>query len=106
MTETRKEVAALWIQEKNGNRWLKGKNVIGFFSKSENPKAPKIKCYKANDDGKAEKECWFSLWEQTGKSGNKYLTGYIEGGAVEQKVYAFENNEEGSKKPNLVVYAD
>ena len=110
--ETKLEEAfVLWKHEsKNGNTYLSGNTpadkgvlqLIGYFNtKKKNPKEPDVRVYNLDKDGNQDKEIC-SLWENTSKNGNKYLSGTTD---ENEKIIAFYNElEENSKIPYIRAY--
>ena len=75
-----KEAFALWNNTaKSGSEYLTGKcedmKLIGFFNKEKkNEKEPDIRIYIIENDD-ISKEAVASLWKNTSKGGNYYLSG-------------------------------
>ena len=111
--ETKLEEAfVLWKHEsKSGVTYLSGNtpndkgtslSLVGFYNtKKKNPKEPDIRIYSQDDEGKQDKEVC-SLWENTSKSGNKYLSGSTDDN---ESIVAFYNEiDENSKIPYIRAY--
>ena len=103
-----KEAFVLWKHEANsGVCYLSGNtpeklSLIGFFNnKKKNPKEPDVRIYTLDKEGKQDEEVC-SLWENTAKSGNKYLSGTTN---EKENVVAFYNDiDENSKLPYIRAY--
>lgn len=111
--ETKLEEAfVLWKHtSKEGNAYLSGStpkesgdviSLIGFFNDDKkNPKEPDVRVYTLDEKGNKDKEVC-SLWEQTAKSGSKYLSGLT---SEKDNVVAFYNEiDETSKIPYIRAY--
>lgn len=111
--ETKLEEAfVLWKHEsKSGNEYLSGSTpadkggvlqLIGFFNKKKkNPKEPDVRVYSLDEEGNQGDEIC-SLWENTAKSGNKYLSGLTD---EKENIVAFYNElDENSKIPYIRAY--
>lgn len=96
---------ALWKKQSElGKPYFTGKGLVGFYNTmKKNPKEPDLRIYKVDNEGKASKEAYLSMWMQLSKDGKrKYLTGKLYG----RKVVGFINitaNEENNR-PYLSVY--
>ena len=102
------EAFVLWKHEGNsGTCYLTGNTkekvkLLGFFNnKKKNPKEPDVRIYTLDEEGKQDEEVC-SLWENTSKSGNKYLSGTTND---KENVVAFYNDiDENSKIPYIRAY--
>ena len=103
-----KEAFVLWKHEaKSGILYLSGNtpekvSLMGFFNnKKKNPKEPDVRIYLLDEEGKQGEEVC-SLWENTSKSGNKYLSGNTN---EKENIVAFYNEiNETSKIPFIRAY--
>lgn len=103
-----KEAFVLWKHEaKSGVLYLSGNtpekvSLMGFFNnKKKNPKEPDVRIYLLDEEGKQGEEVC-SLWENTSKSGNKYLSGNTN---EKENIVAFYNElNEASKIPYIRAY--
>ena len=103
-----KEAFVLWKHEaKSGITYLSGNtkekvSLMGFFNtKKKNPKEPDVRIYLLDEDGKQGEEVC-SLWENTSKGGNKYLSGNTND---KENIVAFYNEiDETSKIPYIRAY--
>lgn len=96
-----KEAFVLWKHEaKSGVEYLSGNtpekvSLMGFFNtKKKNPKEPDLRIYTLDEEGKQDEEVC-SLWENTAKSGNKYLSGATN---EKENIVAFYNDIDGNEK--------
>ena len=105
------EAFVLWKHESNnGICYLSGNTsgenavlkLVGFFNNhKKNPKEPDVRIYTEDENGKQDKEIC-SLWENTSKNGNKYLSGTTD---ENEKIIAFYNElDENSKIPFIRAY--
>lgn len=111
--ETKLEDAfVLWKHKaKSGLEYLSGNtpkeksdsiSLVGFFNKNKkNPKEPDVRIYALDEEGnQADEVC--SLWENTAKSGSKYLSGLT---SEKDNVVAFYNEiDETTKIPYIRAY--
>lgn len=104
-----KEALVLWKREsEKGGNYLSGHTkdgvkLIGFFNTNkDNPKAPDIKVYTTNDDGKRDLEV-ASLWENVSEKTEKH---YLSGSTNEkEKLVGFYNDiDEYPKAPYIRVF--
>ena len=111
--ETKLEDAfVLWKHtSKNGLEYLSGNtpkgksdsiSLVGFFNKNKkNLKEPDVRIYTLDAEGNQDKEVC-SLWENTAKSGNKYLSGTT---IEKDNIVAFYNEiDETTKIPYIRAY--
>ncbi len=77
-------------------------SLVGFFNNNKkNPKEPDVKVYVLDEEGNQSDEVC-SLWENTSKSGSKYLSGLTN---ENDKIVAFYNEiDENSKIPYIRAY--
>lgn len=104
-----KEAFVLWKNEtRKGKNILKGFTseeldstpLIGFFNTNKkNPKEPDIRVCTMKD-GKADKEV-ASLWENIGKTENRYLKGTTD---EKEKLVGWYNHNGNDKAPYIRVY--
>lgn len=102
------QVFALWKNtSKEGKSYFSGKygeaQVTGFYNtKKQNPKEPDLRIYSVDADKKLSKEPILSLWCNVSKSGNKYLSGKLEG----KRVIGFINEKAtaDNKIPYISIY--
>ena len=104
------EAFVLWRNKsKKGGLYLSGQTsedldpvkLIGFFnSNKENPKAPDIRIYTVDTEGKQDKEVC-SLWENISKNNTRYLTGITD---EKEKVIAFYGDESNESRPYIKAY--
>ena len=106
---TMNQVFAMWSKKsKNGSTFFTGQNesgnrLVGFFNgKKQNPKEPDVRIYKVDQEGKAEKEAYCSLWLNVSKNEKNYLTGKVDG--VRVVGFINSNQEPGDKRPYFSVY--
>lgn len=106
---TMKQVFAMWQKKsKTGSIFFTGKNeagerLVGFYNgKKQNPKEPDVRIYKVDEEGKAVKDAYCSLWANTSKKEKQYLTGKIEN----VRVVGFINSgaKVDDKRPYFSVY--
>lgn len=99
---TMEQCFALWKkQSKKGTTFFTGKGIVGFFNTNKkNPKEPDLRVYYTDEEGKAQKEPFVSMWCNVGKNGKKYLTGKLEG----TRLVGFINESGNEKRPYVCVY--
>ena len=100
----------LWRNKsKNGGFYLSGMTseekdatkLIGFFNTNkENPKAPDVRIYTVNAEGKQDKEVC-SLWENISKNEKRYLTGTTD---EKEHIVAFYGEEHQEMRPYIRAY--
>ena len=113
--ETKKEIKlteafVLWRNKsKSGGYYLSGTTseeldatkLVGFFNTNkENPKAPDIRVYTTDKEGKQDKEVC-SLWENISKNNVRYLTGSTD---EKEKIIAFYGEEHQESRPYIRAY--
>ena len=103
------EAFVLWRNKsKKGGFYLSGNTIgensqklIGFFNTNkENPKAPDIRVFTTDQDGKQDKEVC-SLWENISKNETRYLTGTTD---EKEKIVAFYGEEHQEARPYIRAY--
>ena len=109
-TEEREQaIFALWRNTaKTGTVYfsgkVNGKDAVGFYTKTNNAKAPVMKLYESSDDPKADRKEIAAFWLNNSRDGMKhYLSGTVDG----QRVVGFINDKatEENKQPYLRFYA-
>ena len=105
------EAFVLWRNKsKKGGYYLSGFTstegedsikLIGFFNTNkENPKAPDVRVYTTDKEGKQDKEVC-SLWESISKTDKRYLTGTTD---EKEKIVAFYGEEHQEARPYIRAY--
>ena len=80
---------------------LKFQKVIAFYNKTKkNEKEPDVRVYSLDDENKTDTQI-ISLWDQTSKTGVKYLSGQTN---EKENVVAFYNQNEAEKQPKIKIY--
>ena len=99
---TMEQAFALWKkQSKKGTTFFTGKGIVGFFNTNKkNPKEPDMRVYYTDEEGKAQKEPFVSMWCNVSKNGKKYLTGKLDG----ERLVGFINESGNEKRPYVSVY--
>lgn len=101
-----KEAFTLWLNvSKEGNKYLSGydfehNRLIGFFNKVTNEKQPAFRIYGVDDEGSIS-EVVITLWSNTSKKGNAYLSGTTN---ENEAIIAYYNESEDMKKPHIRGY--
>lgn len=99
---------ALWRNKsKAGNLYfsgkVNGKDVIGYYTKTNNAKRPALKLYESSDTPSKDKKEIAAFWLNTTKDGQRnYLSGTVEG----VRVVGFINDSatDENKQPYIRFY--
>ena len=75
---TMEQLFTMWLKKgKTGTQYLSGvdaagNRLVGFFNgKKQNPKEPDVRIYHVDEEGKAEKDEFTSLWVNISKNDKK-----------------------------------
>ena len=89
---------------KNGTKYLDSTYYVGFYNtKKKNPNEPDLRVHIKEPDGVAGKEV-ASLWCNTSKAGNKYLTGHLNNAEKTKLVGFLSGKNKPEKAPDIRIY--
>lgn len=100
-----KEHIILWKKEgKKGVKYLDSSFYVAFYNtKKKNPNEPDLRIHVKEPDGKAGQE-YASLWCNTSKNGNKYLTGHLNNVEKTKLVGFLSGKNKPEKAPDVRIY--